>query len=218
MKKGLILWDIDGTLLKRVDKEVISIHIEALYGEKKHPAHSTELTGLTDWEVLNYYEEDTERVRVAFAQLDKIQEAQSFDHFVPLVGINDELFRELTPNWIHGILTGNSWRRAIFKIKSVSLLEHFNQKYFFVCKEGDARPDILNRALENIDSDIGTKVIIGDTVNDIRTAKMFDLPVVSTATGKFNFKELSNHKPNLTVSNLADGKSELHAFLSSLAM
>jgi phosphoglycolate phosphatase-like HAD superfamily hydrolase len=218
MKKGLLLWDIDGTLLQRASKESNSIHMEALHRKKTCTADSTELTGLTDWEVLNYHERDPERLRLAFTQLDQIQEAQSFDQFVTLIGINDELFKELTSNWIHGILTGNSLRRAIFKIKAVGLLEHFNQKYFFACEEGDTRPDILNRALEIIEEDIRPKVIIGDTVNDIRTAKLFELSVVSIATGRFKLKELSKHAPDLAISNLAEEKSKFQAFLSSLAM
>ena len=58
MNKGLILWDIDGTLLRRVSKESNSIHFEALYGDKNYFVDSTELTGLTDWEVLNFYEKN----------------------------------------------------------------------------------------------------------------------------------------------------------------
>lgn len=218
MNKGLILWDIDGTLLRRVSKESNSIHFEALYGNKNYFVDGTELTGLTDWEVLNFYEKNTENLKMAFDELDKIQETQSLEEFVPIAGVNNELFLEIGSNWINGVLTGNSFRRANFKIKAIGLLESFNLEYFFVCEEGETRPDILKRALTSIGNEFNEIVIVGDTVNDIKTAKLFGLPVVSIATGKFKLTELLKFHPDLAISNLLDEKLQFQNFLSSRAM
>lgn len=218
MNKGLILWDIDGTLLERVSKELSSIHLQALYGDKHQSTSETELTGLTDWEVLNFYEKDSIRLKVAFNQLDAIQESQSMDQFRPIIGINNELFAEISKNWVNGILTGNTYRRARFKIRSVNLVENFVEKYFFVCEIGENRPNILNRALEIIKNDFEKIVVIGDTENDIKTARLFGLPMVSIATGKYKLAELSKFNPDLAISNLLDEKLKFQNFLSSKAM
>lgn len=218
MNKGLILWDIDGTLLKRASRESKSIHLEALYGDTNYSVDSTELTGLTDWEVLNHYEKNIEHVRVAFSNLDVMQENQKFDEFVPIKGINAQLFREINENWTNGILTGNSMRRAKFKLKAVDLLHNFDERYIFVCQEGETRPNILSRALKQLKGNFDTIIIIGDTINDIKTAKLFELPVVSVATGKFKLNVLSNYNPDISISNFLDDRIEFQNFLISIAM
>ena len=74
VKKGLLLWDIDGTLARRTIRQRIPIHFRALdsiYSSEPQ----TELTGLSDWEVLNHYAEllghkDKRFIRRAFQKLD----------------------------------------------------------------------------------------------------------------------------------------------------
>jgi phosphoglycolate phosphatase-like HAD superfamily hydrolase len=219
VNNGLLLWDIDGTLARRTAKQSIPIHLRAL--DLTHSsAAQTELTGLSDWEVLTHYAEslgnkDEESLGIAFQKLDKLQSQEKESAFSRCDGISTELFRQLQPKWTHGILTGNSNFRSKFKLNSIKLQECFNVDYFFTCEIGDDRPMILEKALKRLGASFTKIVIVGDTPNDIKTAKRFNVPIAAISTGKFQEWELSLEKPDALFKNLAVNRVEFENFLNA---
>ena len=217
MTRGLLLWDIDGTLVERSSYRSTSIHLRAL-GKQDQVETSSELTGFTDWEVLKHYEIDDMEVNRAFKKLDLLQESENVEDFARIRGIDDRLFNYLKPNWDHGILSGNSQIRAFFKLRSANLEKNFQTDAIFVCLPYDTREKIALRMLEKFGKKYSRIVLIGDTENDIKTAEKIGLPIIAVATGKYKYSHLVTFNPTLVIENLADDREIFYNFLSSLAM
>jgi phosphoglycolate phosphatase-like HAD superfamily hydrolase len=217
VKKGLLLWDIDGTLARRTIRQRIPIHFRAL-DSIYSSVPQTELTGLSDWEVLNHYAEllghkDKEFIRRAFQKLDELQSEEKENSFSRCEGISEDLFRQLQTNWTNGILTGNSKYRSNFKLNSIKLQQFFDLNYSFTCEVGDDRPRILERALGRLGTTFTKIVIVGDTPNDIKTARKFEVKVAAISTGKFQEWELLLEKPDALFKNLAVDRVRFEKFL-----
>lgn len=217
MRRGLLLWDIDGTLVQRSSPQVTSIHLRAL-GKETGVETSSELTGLTDWEVLMHYEIDAEKVKSAFKVLDLLQESENKAEFSQIQSIDEEMFNHLATTWDHGILSGNSLQRALFKLRSTNLEKYFQNETIFVCLPYDTREKIALRMLEKIGKKYSRIVLIGDTVNDVRTAKKVNLPIVAVATGNYTYSQLLALEPSLVIENLHEGRERFYNFLISLAI
>jgi phosphoglycolate phosphatase len=216
-KKGLLLWDIDGTLARRTIRQKIPIHFKALESIYSS-VPQTELTGRSDWEVLNHYAEllghkDREFIRRAFQKLDELQSQEKENSFSRCEGISEELFCQLQPTWANGILTGNSKFRSNFKLNSIKLQQCFDLNYFFTCEVGDDRSRILEKALGRLGTTFTKIIIIGDTPNDIRTARKFKVTVAAISTGKFQEWELALEKPDALFKNLAVNRVQFEKFL-----
>ena len=216
MKKGLLLWDIDGTLVQRTASKAKSIHLRAL--GKENTFTSTELTGLTDWDVLKNYEEDILVVSKAFAKLDSLQEEEAPTEFSLIHGVDERLFQDLSRFWDHGILTGNSLSRALFKLKAVKIENYFLTENIFACTPEDTREKIALRMVSKVKKIYSSIVVIGDTENDIKSSQKVNLPVVAVATGKFSFSQLYALQPTLTIQDLDSDRQKFYNFLSSRAM
>lgn len=218
MSKGLLLWDIDGTLVKRRNSNRTSIHLEALNMPPMPNESATELTGLTDWEVLKHYSTDLKSVETSFIKLDELQENESHYEFQRIKGIDDSIFNNLKEKWNHGILTGNSFRRATFKLEAVGLKKHFSENHFYVCRQNETRLNIAERMIKHLDNAYEYIVLIGDTKNDIKTAKEIALPIIAVATGKYDFLTLAELNPTLAIKDLESDLIIFQDFLNSMAM
>ena len=204
-KPGILLWDIDGTLVRKSGKSSSSAHLWAL-GLDQANSSKLELSGLSDWQVLERYSGlaklSKNSVKEAFFKLDQYRENQHQDTLELCPGISDSLLEKLSDHWRLGILTGNTTFRAKSKLEKVGLLKYFDSKLLFCCKEEENRSDIAARASRSL-GDLSKKtIIIGDTEEDIRVAKVVGFSIVSVATGLRNVKELRNFSPDLVLENL----------------
>ena len=219
--KGVILWDIDGTIISPIRKMINSPHASAVIKHGIEPnGRSKILIGSTDYEVLedlleNYRGENKLLLLDnCFKELDQESSRLYGQNLFELcLGMPEVLIEASKLGWKNGVLTGNTYKRMVMKLSNV--LEKFDQSLMFECKFGDTREKIASRASELlIFNEINNVIIVGDTPRDISVAKKFDFHAVSVASGKFSSEELKHFGPNLV---LNDFKRDIKLFLKFIS-
>lgn len=218
---GVILWDIDGTLMRTNRPNSASPHKNVLrkLGYPFDPSVAG-LSGRTDFEVfqeLTKGELDRDNLLKAFDELDqesrRLDKVSTFDLYP---GIYIALRALSNMGWIHGILTGNTHSRLVAKLEKVGIKDSFSKKLIFGCEFGDSREMIAIRASGLLQrKNLSTVVVIGDTPSDIAVARKSSLQVISVATGKYSLSELSSHKPDLLLRDFSVDADILMDFLRS---
>ncbi len=219
---GVILWDIDGTLLRTNRPDSTSPHKNVLR-KRGYPFSPSVggLSGRTDFEVFQELikgELDRDMLLMVFEELDqessKLDEVSTFD-LCPGV---DAALRTLSyMGWTHGILTGNTQSRLVAKLEKVGIKDSFTKELIFGCEFGDSREMIAIRANKFLQrKNFSPIVVLGDTPSDITAARRSALQVVSVATGKYSLSELSSYKPDLLLRDLSADADILVDFLMSL--
>ena len=223
INNGVILWDIDGTLISTQRHSNINLHQKVLedcgFGIIE-PNFETQ--GVTDWEILNRlllsikYRANHKEMNQILHELDSLsEEADEESIFLPLPGVLNFLKSFKSNFWRLGILTGNTSKRTLAKLRRADINKYFNTNYIFSCHNKESRIDIAHRAQRFIKShEIDKVVIIGDTPFDILIAKEIGAKAVSVATGKFSISELSSFKPDLLIKNLQEYYMEFNDFLN----
>lgn len=215
--KGVILWDIDGTIISPIRKMINSPHASAVIKHGIEPnGRSKILIGSTDYEVLedlleNYRGENKLLLLDnCFKELDQESSGLYGQNLFELcLGMPEVLIEASKLGWKNGVLTGNTYKRMVMKLSNV--LEKFDQSLMFECKFGDTREKIASRASELLKfNEINNVIIVGDTPRDISVAKKFNFHTVSVASGKFSYEELKSFSPNLV---LNDFNSDIKLFL-----
>jgi phosphoglycolate phosphatase len=186
----LLLWDIDGTLIS-MHGRARDKHAQTFGRVMGLPTPTTPRTsGKTDGQI--------------FAELAQ-QEGVTLD--------------ELTEQgWQHGLLTGNVPLRAQVKLESAGLWGHIDQNFCFFGTEPTHRTELgalAGRTLRtHPDFTSVVAVVIGDTPLDLEAARAGGFPGVLVATGLHDHPELQAVQPDLFISDLATGRSELLEFLA----
>ena len=223
LKKRLLLWDIDGTLVRTSRPSSLNPHVSALmklgYSVSSDPI---ELFGSTDYEVIiellkkNKILLKGNQLREIFIEIDK--EAQQLDlisEFNLYPGVCSILDELSALGWTHGILTGNTYNRMISKLIFSNIIKYFLNELMFSCNFGDSRKDICKNAVITINKELYQKIyIIGDTPKDISAARSIGFPVISVASGNYSLSELSNFDPDLLIRNLEVDSKLLIDYLS----
>jgi len=221
---GVILWDIDGTLMRIKRPNSTSPHKNVLRkrGYTFDPS-VVGLSGRTDFEVfqeLTKGELDRNVLSIVFQELDeesrRLDEISTFDLYP---GVKAVLKALASMGWTHGILTGNTHGRLAAKLEKAGIEDSFSQNLLFGCEFGDSRELITHRAREFLSKlNFSTVVVVGDTPSDINAARLSDFPVISVATGNFSVSELWSHKPDLLLRDLSTDANMLENFLQSLTL
>ena len=220
--KGVILWDIDGTLISTQRNANINLHQKVLedcgFGIVK-PDFETQ--GVSDWEIISrllskvkYIAKDHEIVEI-IDKLDALsEESDKKSLFLPLPGVSNFLKNFASNFWIQGILTGNTCKITFAKLERASIANYFNHDYIFCCEFNEKRVDIARRAEKHIVSrHLETIAIIGDTPHDIAIAREIKAKAISVATGKFSQSDLAFFMPDLLIENLEFCSDKLSGFL-----
>jgi len=217
--KGVILWDIDGTLISPIRNNFESPHFNAIKKngftpKEKYPT----LLGSTDFEVmsnlLKFYPSNNKKrfLKKCFEDLDDVSlSLYHEDSFSLCLGVPEVLIRINELGWDNGILTGNTYKRMLRKLEILKILNLFNQKLIFSCNFNDTREKITERAKKTLKfTGYSNSFIVGDTPRDIYVAKKYNFKVVSVGTGNFSIQQLESFNPNLIIRNLKD---DLEIFL-----
>jgi phosphoglycolate phosphatase-like HAD superfamily hydrolase len=222
-KKRLLLWDIDGTLVRTTRPSSLNPHVSALTRLGYLVSdQAIQLSGSTDYEVIiellkiNKISITENRLKEVFMEIDK--EAQKLDlvsEFNLFPGVRNMLNELSSLEWTHGILTGNTHKRMISKLQSSDIIRYFFKELMFSCNFGDSRKDICKNAAGIINKELYQKIyIIGDTPKDISAARSIGFPVISVASGNYSSSELTNYDPDLLIRNLKVDSKLLIDYLS----
>lgn len=222
-KKRLLLWDIDGTLVRTTRPSSLNPHVNALTRLGYLVSdQAIQLSGSTDYEVIiellkiNKISITENRLKEVFMEIDK--EAQKLDlvsEFNLFPGVRNMLNELSSLEWTHGILTGNTHKRMISKLQSSDIIKYFFKELMFSCNFGDSRKDICKNAAGIINKELYQKIyIIGDTPKDISAARSIGFPVISVASGNYSSSELTNYDPDLLIRNLKVDSKLLIDYLS----
>jgi|688.fasta_scaffold121948_3 phosphoglycolate phosphatase len=218
----IILWDIDGTLLKSSEYLFPSTHLQALSQVKKIRFQKDErLPGATDLEVILYLADinDTEVSKKEsmdiLEELDtiakhKFSKKRAFDGVV-LPGVKQMLNDLKYYDFLQGIVTGNTRTRARLKLEASQLIDYFKPDLIFCGGQFESRVKFVRNVKNKLICE--DLILIGDSDRDINAAKKNGLEVIGIATGNFQVKELKQMNPDFVISNLKTSKVKFINFL-----
>lgn len=220
MKKPLVLFDIDGTLLRSVSKTLpkrFNYAFKTVYGidhQVRWDMHQGSVDRQLILEEMLFCGVDEGLI------LDRIDEAYevAYTYFRDNVDRNEyatfelphvrQVLHALQTNAHMGVLTGNHVKMGWLK------LELINMKHFFTFglfgNEASGRIELAQQAVTraekhfNVNFDPHDICIIGDTPRDIACARAIGARVIATATGRISLAELAQAEPDLAVSDFSD--------------
>ncbi len=221
----LLLWDIDGTLIS-MHGRARDKHAQTFGRVMGLPTPTTPRTsGKTDGQIFAELAQqegvtlDELSLQALFDDLLNTSRAELAQEAAKPAPAVAELLEELTEQgWQHGLLTGNVPLRAQVKLESAGLWGHIDQNFCFFGTEPTHRTELgalAGRTLRtHPDFTSVVAVVIGDTPLDLEAARAGGFPGVLVATGLHDHPELQAVQPDLFISDLATGRSELLEFLA----
>ncbi|HWQ25787.1 MAG TPA: HAD family hydrolase [Chlorobaculum sp.] len=218
MHRKLVLFDIDGTLVKVgiVNRRVLADALIEVYGTEGSTGRhdfSGKMDGAIIYEVLGNTGLERREIAEKFDKAKEVyitlfrERAQPSD-ITLLEGVR-ELLDELSArsDILLGLLTGNFEDSGRHKLKLPSIDHYFPFGAF--ADDALERTDLPHIALERACRITGTNfssseiVIIGDTEHDIKCARVLDAHSIAVATGNFTMQQLAEHKPGALFENFA---------------
>ena len=216
--KKLILWDIDGTLIKShgAGMRAMEKALTKRFG-KNVSLDMIDWAGRTDtWltgEIFRHVglpdtPQNAHDYLEAYLEL-LPQELAGGPQGHVLPGVL-ELLEELHhhPTIAQGLLTGNLKRGAEFKLTHYKVWHYFEFGAFAddSPRRNDLGPHAMRRAKERhaVEFAPDRTFIIGDTPHDIECGKVIGARTIAVATGKFSVAELAAHRPTAVFENFAD--------------
>jgi len=207
-KLPVLIWDIDGTLLKTGGRgfgslisainEVFQVEIDSSY-EITH--------GFTDYETIrlllvkNNIESTSEQIEQVLTKYS--QSIVSIFNAEPpevLPGVVEVLeYIKNNTSWRLMVGTGNCLMGAKIKLSTTGLINYFEeQNLFCASNRSNIRTEIISNAKESLKVfELG--IVIGDTPADIRCALENDLEVIGMATGTYNVQNLHQQGATLVL-------------------
>ncbi|MEC9485920.1 MAG: HAD hydrolase-like protein [Prosthecochloris sp.] len=219
MRKKLVLFDIDGTLLKvgKVNRQTLIDALVEVYGTEGSAARHNfagkmdrviiyevlQNAGISDHDIaLNF---DT----VKHTYIDLFRKRSRTEDVELLAGVRD-LLQALSEreDILLGLLTGNFEGSGRHKLHLPSINHFFPFGAF--ADDARHRNDLPAIAVSRAEQLTGTTfaaedtIIIGDTEHDIRCARAINARSVAVATGTYSRASLEKHKPDILFENFSD--------------
>jgi phosphoglycolate phosphatase-like HAD superfamily hydrolase len=226
----VLLWDIDGTLVRSarqgVFKDYTTPALLRIFGTAGR-LHDLQVSGMTDLQIVCEALRDegftTEQVAARGRELCEHYVAEfermtrggaAIYHALP--GARELLAAaERHPRYLNSLLTGNVEGAALWKLRLVGLSEFFRLPGAFGEDSHDRR-DLPALAAERINRRLRLTlrphqfIVIGDTPNDIACAKHFGARALAVATGRSHTAEdLRPHAPDAILPDLSDTAAAL---------
>jgi phosphoglycolate phosphatase len=222
----ILLWDIDGTLLRSRRPESFKDYtiplLERVFGTSGKLA-GMRVSGMTDLQIIGealsdegispeYIRSRLDEVRSIYLE-EMHRVATGEEYFELLPGVEDALrAADEDPRFHNALLTGNMEPAARLKLRLVNLDRYFNLPGAFGDDSHDRR-DLPALAAERISRHLGLSltpeqfIVIGDTPNDIACAQHFGAKVMAVGTGRGQkLEELAALNPNVLVPDLCKTK------------
>jgi phosphoglycolate phosphatase len=225
MSMRILLWDIDGTLIRTVKagayKDYTIPVLEEIFGTAGRLAEM-QVSGMTDLQIVYEalsHEGFTQDDVLAHAELlaARLTEAarkitSNGTKFFELLPGAQETLEALAehPRYQSALVTGNIESMAKLKMQLVGLERYFTLPGAFG-EESHDRRDLPARAAERIRRQLGLDlapehfIVIGDTPNDIDCARHFGARAVAVGTGRTYLRDdIVACKPDALLENLSD--------------
>ncbi len=223
--KKLLLWDIDGTLLKSggASRRALEYAINSIFSIEAS-LDDIDFSGRTDLNILRQFfskyelehtKENLQGLSELYFQQLPVELPKGEGMVCP--GIPEVLeIAHQRDDLVQGLLTGNFERNAQAK------LEHFNLWHYFEFgaygEESYDRNDLGPKALERA-HDICRYTfpsdqifVIGDTSHDIACGKALRANTIGVATGWTNVEDLAAHNPTAVLTDLSDAVAFFRIF------
>jgi phosphoglycolate phosphatase len=222
--RTLLLWDIDGTILRTggagmraMAKVAATMFGQHCVWEGIEAAGSLDPVIFAQFAALNRLDDPHahhERFRDRYLDQLSAELDTEAGRAVAMPGVHDvlALLRERSVrdgDVVLGLLTGNYTGAVPIKLRAVGV----EPEWFSITAFGDegaSRPDLVELALKRYQSRYGARIdtrraiVIGDTPRDIHCAKAHGCFSLAVATGGFSVDELLTHGPDIAVSDLSD--------------
>ncbi|MBN1279578.1 MAG: HAD hydrolase-like protein [Chlorobium sp.] len=228
MLKKLVLFDIDGTLLKvsSINRRILMDALLEIYGTEGSAA-THDFSGRMDSTIIYDVLDGTGLTRHAIegkfdaakqSYIRRFRKETKTSDITLLVGVR-ELLNDLASrsNILLGLLTGNFEASGRHKLQLPGIEHYFSFGAF--ADDGFHRNDLPSVAVERAYRITGKRfigqdiVIVGDTVHDITCARVLDGRSIAVATGNFSMDELQKHKPSDLFENLSRTENVIHSIL-----
>lgn len=212
MRNTLLLFDIDGTLIRtRAGRRSVRATFAQLY-EIAAAEEGVPMAGRTDRHILAEIMEahdipkaDLKRIERTYLQ--NLYQETRRDPGIILPGI-PELLRacQAAPNVFLALGTGNLEEGARLKLQPHGLNDFFQTGGF--AGDGEDRPQLIRRAVQKarklFGRDFQRVVVIGDTPLDVDCGKANGCYTLAVATGLHSYEELAGCNPDATATDLSD--------------
>jgi phosphoglycolate phosphatase-like HAD superfamily hydrolase len=220
MKQKLILFDIDGTLLKGNSEIHFNAFIEAFRKIFKIDANPDKIdhAGKTDTRIIielaEAYGIPRNKVLSKLKEIYKIminfyKKNVDSDNGINLNGNVENLLILLKKKgYILGLLTGNLEKIARTKIGKFDLNKYFDVGSFGEISEN--RSKLLEVAIKMTESKFRTNLnkenifIIGDTRFDVECGKEIGVKTIAVATGTYTLEDLRKYNPDYIFKDFSD--------------
>ncbi len=225
----ILLWDIDGTLIRSGNAGHRAMNAAALAVFGLQDAFTNfDFGGRTDPWVLDLLcrqhrlEAPPDRIERFYAvYVESLRRELHNPRALTCAGIRETLaLFHSTTGTAQGLLTGNIVAGAKVKLEHFGLWDYFAFGAFAddSGERNQLGPIALERArrhLDRADLEPSDLIVIGDTPHDIACARAVGAHAVATATGGFAYEELAAHRPDLLVRDFADPEP-LRQFIRTL--
>lgn len=225
--RRLILFDIDGTLLKPGDKAHQQALLDAIQTVYRIEASldGVPLGGMLDSQIvrlaLGKHDIAPDDIR---AGLDEAMQrmGQRYDELLGederrswlLPGV-EELLLRTRQEFTLSVLTGNASGVARSKLAAAGIDQHF--PFGAYGDSADHRHELVPVAMEHARRETGFSldpsavVLVGDTPRDIDAARSSGARVLAVATGRYSVDELLDHGPDQVFADLSEVDQVVHA-------
>ncbi len=228
MAKTLILWDIDGTLLRSgpVAMHAFNRALREIYELQNDPAR-IDYGGKTDhqiaYEVLALHDIMEDGVS---ERLDLFNQ-RYFEHFEAayqdlcatvqvLPGVREVIAALEAAGTVQSLLTGNLRTTAELKLRAANLDQSVDMNIGAYGSDHRHRNELVPIARRKMAERWGEAervVVIGDTPRDIACGKVGNARTIAVATGHWTFDALVEHTPDVALHDLSDLDQAVAAIL-----
>lgn len=222
----ILLWDIDGTLLRSTVRggyvEYFSATMRKVFGSAGRLAEIT-ASGMTDTQIIyealrdenfapeHIFERKQDLLKIFKQEMTTVL-AERRAPYELLAGARQILTETAeNPLFVNALLTGNFSVAAQIKLETVGLWHYFADAPNAFGEISHDRRDLARAAGKLFNEKYAVEfqpeqfIVIGDTPNDIACARAFGAKVVAVATGGNQTKEiLAAEKPDHLLDDLSD--------------
>jgi len=233
-REALVLFDIDGTLLRAGDPAHARAFTEAFEEVYGLPVtlQGVELAGMLDANIartlFDIHQLDHAHAHALLDQMmnsmgtryrQAVLEIELRERLLP--GVTDAVKACSIRGWETGVLTGNARAVAYAKLERAGLTDLLVAGAY-----GDSareRAHLVEIAIAAARDATGRfyqasqTVLVGDTPQDIQAARESGSRIVAVATGRFGVDDLARHEPDAVLPDLSDTDRFISAVEDSLA-